>query len=235
MKIINIADERQRNARVSMAHKRSSVPYRYVDDQQHAVESVRVVKNKLATDLTNLTVDSSLEDLSQRLIDGDPEIDMELFGKRVHDTSRIYLNSKNEPASAVNTKELFFDPNGELIEERALLTVEPNINTDAPLGWSGKLIPKKECYRKFVFVNAFQIRHNDGLTYDFLFSMAKNLEEQNAMMLVGAGKKANQPLVLSRNGKQYRAFLEGRTQEKKYQLILRLTNMELKPLPQKDN
>jgi hypothetical protein len=47
-------------------------------------------------------------------------------------------------------------------------------------------------------------------------------------MLLGAGPKGAQPLVLTRGGQQYRGFLEGRTQGSKYCLILHLSNMELK-------
>jgi hypothetical protein len=53
-------------------------------------------------------------------------------------------------------------------------------------------------------------------------------------MLVGAGPKGNQPLVLTRGGQQYRGFLEGRTQGEKYCLILHLSNMELKAAPKQE-
>ncbi len=235
MKIINIADERQRNARVNMEHKEASSSTRYVDVNQSPVTSVRVIKNTLNCDLRALTQDIELPDLSEQLVQGDPEIDMELFGKRVRETTRIFLNENNEPAVGVTLKEQVYGPDGELKEERDRQTIDPNINTEIPLSWSGKLLPKKDCCRKFVFVNAFQLRHIDGLTYDFLYSMAKKLETENAMMLVGSGKKSNQPLVLNRNGKQYRAFLEGRTKGQSYQLILHLTNLELKAIPRSES
>ena len=47
-------------------------------------------------------------------------------------------------------------------------------------------------------------------------------------MMLTAGKDSKQPLVLNDGGKPYRAFLEGRVQEKKYCLVLHLTDMELK-------
>ncbi len=231
MKVINIADGKARNSRVAMESKKRPKFTRYTDSQNQGVESARIVKNTLATDLKTLTKETSLEDLSQKLIDGDPELDIELFGKRIFDTSRIYLNSNNEPAGGVNLKELIYSPEGELKEQRDAKTVEGNINTEVPLKWSGKLMPKSECYKKFVFSNAYQIKHVDGLTFDFLFNMAKELDEQNAMMFLGAGKKNNEPLIISRNGKQFRAFLEGRVQDSKFMLILHLTNLEMKPVP----
>jgi hypothetical protein len=58
--------------------------------------------------------------------------------------------------------------------------------------------------------------------------MAKELEEKESLLLVGAGAKSNQPLVFRRGGSSYRGFLEGRTDGDRYALILHLSNMELK-------
>ena len=58
--------------------------------------------------------------------------------------------------------------------------------------------------------------------------MAKELEDKNSLMLIGAGPKANQPLVLRRGSLPQRGFLEGRTSGDKYLLVLHLSNLELK-------
>lgn len=68
----------------------------------------------------------------------------------------------------------------------------------------------------------------DGLTFDFLFDLARTLGETDAMATVGSGPKGTGPLFLERNGVPYRGFLEGRIKEDTYLLILHLTNMELK-------
>ena len=60
--------------------------------------------------------------------------------------------------------------------------------------------------------------------------MAKKLVDADSMMLLGAGPKGVAPLVMSNGGTPYRAFLEGRVQDDKYALIMRLTNLELKSL-----
>ena len=119
-------------------------------------------------------------------------------------------------------------PDGSEKERRPHVITAPNVATDAPIKWSGKLFPKSEVYNKFVFANILQLFHVNGLTYDFLFAMAKELEEADSLLLVGAGPRSNQPLVFSRGGTQYRGFLEGRTQGEKYCLLLHLSNMELK-------
>jgi hypothetical protein len=89
--------------------------------------------------------------------------------------------------------------------------------------------------RTFVFKKSYQVRHVNGLTYDFLYAMAKQLNEQQAMMLVGGGQKGVAPLVMSNGGTPYRAFLEGRIDGDSYALILRLTHLELKSLPQNES
>ncbi|HEY2909269.1 MAG TPA: hypothetical protein VGI99_03435, partial [Gemmataceae bacterium] len=83
-------------------------------------------------------------------------------------------------------------------------------------------------YNKFVMAAKMQLHHINGLTYDFLFGIAKELQAKNSLMLMGAGPKANQPIVLRRGSVPYRGFLEGRTNGDEYCLLLHLSNMELK-------
>ena len=82
--------------------------------------------------------------------------------------------------------------------------------------------------KKFVFSKHYQIRHINGLTFDFLFDIAKELSDKKVLMFVGAGEKGNEPLILNRGGIPYRGFLEGRVKDKSYCLMLHLTNLELK-------
>jgi hypothetical protein len=65
--------------------------------------------------------------------------------------------------------------------------------------------------------------------------MAKELEEKDSLMLLGAGPKSNQPLILRRGGSPYRGFLEGRTQGDKYCLVLHFSNLELKAPPKESS
>lgn len=100
------------------------------------------------------------------------------------------------------------------------------------LYWTGKLYPKNKIYQKLVFNKKYQLFHINGLTYDFLFDMAKKLSNEDSLMMLTEGDDSKQPLVLNDGGKPYRAFLEGRVQDKKYCLILHLTDMELKSVTQ---
>ena len=93
---------------------------------------------------------------------------------------------------------------------------------------TGKLFPKKEFYNKLVFAKKYQLHHINGLTFDFLFEMAKELHDKESIMMIGGGTKGNEPLVFQDGGKAYRAFLEGRVKDNSYLLILHLSNLELK-------
>ncbi|HMF12335.1 MAG TPA: hypothetical protein VKE94_08515 [Gemmataceae bacterium] len=101
-------------------------------------------------------------------------------------------------------------------------------NVHAPLVWTGKLIPRREAIRKFVFGGTRQLWHVNGLTYDFLFAIARELEQKDSLLLVGAGPKGTQPLVFRRGALPYRSFLEGHTRGQEYLLLLHLSNLELK-------
>jgi hypothetical protein len=104
----------------------------------------------------------------------------------------------------------------------------PNVSVDVPLRWTGRLVDKAEASRRFVFSAKMQLTHINGLTYDFLFAMARELHERNSLMLLGGGPKSTQPLVLRRGGLPYRGFLEGRIRGDRYCLVLHLSNLELR-------
>jgi hypothetical protein len=169
---INLSDSRGRDSQVLMESCNLRSNLQRVDARKQAVERFRGFKGSLGTDYATLTKDCEAAELPQQFIDGDPEIDFELFGKQIRETSRIYLKENSEP------------------EMR-----EANVN---------------------------------GLTFDFLYDMAKELEEQDSFLLLAAGEKSNQPLVLQRPGAGYCGLLEGRTDGDKYLLFLHLSNLELK-------
>lgn len=154
---------------------------------------------------------------------------METFGQQISETSRVYVTPEREVVHHVQIFEVLKNPDGSEKERRPQKISEANIAVEGtPLRWSGKLMPKKDVYNKFVFSGMMQITHVNGLTYDFLYEMAKELEEKEAMMLLGAGAKGTLPLVFTRGGNTFRGFLEGRTDGNRYLLLLHLSNMELK-------
>ena len=90
------------------------------------------------------------------------------------------------------------------------------------------MFPRDAIIRRFVFTKSYQLRHINGATFDFLYAMAEELDREDSMVMLGGGKKGNEPILLTRGGQPYRGFLEGRIKEDRYMLILHLTDIELK-------
>jgi hypothetical protein len=102
-----------------------------------------------------------------------------------------------------------------------------NIDIERPLVWTGKTFKRLEAVRRFVFSRNYQICHVDGLTFDFLFAMARELDTIDSLVLIGAGVRGIEPIILERNGLPYRGFLEGRIKGDRYILLLHLSHLEL--------
>ena len=227
---INIANSAGRDAVVSTTSVRSPLRVRWVDRQGRQASHVRVVKATLEEDIEALKAqhDGDLAKVGQALIDGDPEVDQETTGRLLSETSRVYVDADRELAHKVKFFEIVRNPDGSVRERRPRKLLPPNLSGEVPLRWSGMFIKKEEAARKFVFSGKMQLLHINGLTYDFLYGMAKELEEKNSLMLLGAGPKGREPLILRRGGSPYRGFLEGRTDGDKYCLLLHFSNQELK-------
>lgn len=227
---INLSDNRGRDAVVSAESVTVSSEVRWIDSSGAQVGSRKILRSTVPHDLDALVAKfgDDPDALTEALIQSNPEIDMESFGSYLEDTSRVYVDPENNIVHKVTLYEVIRTPEGDVKERRPKKSQEPNVATELPLKWTGKKFKKSDIYRRFVFSGKMQISHINGLTYDFLFDMAKQLETENCMMLIAGGAKGNQPLLFRRGGLAYRGFLEGRTQGNKYALILHLTNMELK-------
>lgn len=183
---------------------------------------------------TEQGLDSSLAarfgaDYGQALIDGDPETDLELVGREIGETTQVFLSSEGEVLHAPpEIVEIIVDAFGQERERRSPKDVEANVNEDLPVRWTRTKFSRLELARRFVVARTLQIRHVDGLTYDYLFAMAKELADENEVVRLGAGGRGREPLVFNTNGTPFQAFLEGRVDGERYQLLLHLSNMELK-------
>jgi hypothetical protein len=169
------------------------------------------------------------EDYAQALIEGDPEIDLENVGRFIEGTQSMLMSCNGEPLfAAPHIVEITYGPDGAETERREPIEVASTVNDTVPLRWTGRKIPKAEVVRKFAFRRSMQLQHVDGVTYDFLYGMAKELSDEGVMVLLGAGTSGKEPIVLQVNGSPYRGFLEGRVRGEEYVLLLHLSNMELK-------
>jgi hypothetical protein len=226
---IKISNSKNRDAVVATHSVRIPMKVRWIDEQGRQASTARILKATLGRDAATLEKSAGgLDKVAQTLIAADPEVDIEKYGKFLKDTSRVYVDPDGQVVRKVILQEVIRNVDGTERERRPKKQQTPNTATETPLKWSGKLMKKKEVYNNFVFSSKIQIVHVNGLTYDFLFGIAKELEGKDSLMLVGAGPKSNQPLIFQRNGTPYRGFLEGRTQGEKYCLVLHLSNMELK-------
>lgn len=175
------------------------------------------------------------EDYAEALLEGDPEIDLETVGRAIPGTVAVYLSSRGEVLHATpSVVEAIFGPEGVERERRSAADSPANIHDEQPLRWTGRKIPLRELARRYTFRRTIQIFHIDGLTYDFLLSVARQLEQEQCAVLLGAGAKGAEPLVFEANGRPYRGFLSGRTDPSNpdhYRLLLHLSDMELKPPP----
>jgi hypothetical protein len=226
---ISLCDSRGRDAAVMAESVRIPVRIRYVDDSGRQASTARLLKGTIDRDYAALLEQlGSPDQVADALTAGDPELDLEATGAFIRDSARVFVNSARQVVHTVAQFEIVRNPDGTEKLRRPKKPSTPNVTPDHPLIWSGKLFPKAEVYNRFAMVSKLQIAHVNGLTYDFLFNIARDLEQKASLLLMGAGPKANQPLILRRGAVPYRGFLEGRTRGDAYLLLLHLSNIELK-------
>ena len=234
MRRIHIMNDSKRDATVLMSGVKAPEPPK-VGLPDKEISFCRYVT---ATDsgMNDALIKTFGENYSQALLEGDPEVDLEQVGRSIGSTDTVYLSSDGNILHVLpETIEVLFGPDGTESERREPEEVLANIEDGFPVCWTGQKLPKQDAARRFAFKRTIQLQHTDGLSYDFLYDMAKNLHNENVVVLMGTGKKAQDPLVFQANGTPYRAFLEGRVDGDRYKLLMHLSNLELKCLPQKIN
>lgn len=225
---INISNVKGRDAVVALEGLRPEREVRYTDPGHRLVTTRRVLKSDVDHDLAALLEEhTDLDALGDALVKSDPEIDIERFGAFLGQVSRVYVTEEGI-IHGVEEFEIVTNPDGTVRERRPRKKERQNINSDIPLRWSGKFIKKKDAVKKFVFINKQQLVHVNGLTFDFLYDIAKELDDKESLMLLRGGEKGNEPIILHRGGRPYNAFLEGRVKDDSYCLIVHFSNLELK-------
>lgn len=232
MKAIHIANAKKRDAEVAVEQLVRKSPVRSILPTGEDKINVKLLKNTIHYDYNALLdmYDGNPIALENALLDSDPEADMENVGKKLRRTHKLYIDQDNNIAYRLNLYQVVYNPDGEEIERHDINKLPANVNTEIPIRWTGKRFSKSEAIRRFVFYRKYQIRHINGVTFDFLYNMAKELDESNSMVLMGSGPKGTDPILLTRGGQPYRGFLEGRAEKDRYILILHLSDIELKAL-----
>jgi len=226
---INLSDKRNRDAVVKAESVRVVDPIRYLGPKGGQTYTRRILKSTVEHDNETLTENyKTPEAIAEALIQDDPEVDIERFGQFLWNTSKVYVSPDEELVFRVQQTEIVRGPAGKVVETRDRDRPEPNVDAAIPLRWTGKLIPKQDAIKRFLFASKLQVVHINGLTYDFLHGMATELSEANSLLLLGAGESGKDPLIFRRGSIPYRGFLEGRVDGDKYILLLHLSNMEMK-------
>lgn len=225
---IRLRDGRGRDARVRMAPAQRASRRRMQTTDGRPVEAVRFIKTPMPKTCDALRACCSDDaEFAELLMEEDPEIDLEAAGRRTGPTDRVLLDPDGRVLYATAEVEVVYDRDGVELERRRLADTPANVDGESPLVWMGRMLPRADAARRFAFSRNYQLRHVDGLTYDFLFAMARELDEADAVVLVDAGPQGSDPIILERNGLPYRGFLEGRVQGGRYLLVLHLTHLEL--------
>jgi len=172
-----------------------------------------------------------------QLVAGDPELDLVLAGTEVDPDSTT--PAWFDPSASIATPigdfadvDVVFDAHGVEKTRRPHLVRRSNLNELHPIKL-GKRLPANDALAGFAFKQTLQLAHVDGLSFEFLRDLAKDLAAKNEIAVLGAGPKGNMPLVTRESGTAYRAFLHGEVdQQGRYKLLLLLSDQELK-LPDK--
>lgn len=227
MRTIHFADSSGRDSRVAFVTvKPPALPLRVADGKLVAMRRFILAGDGNTHEALTTRHGS---DYGAALIDGDPEVDLELTGRPIASTSVVYLDGGGEVLRmAPEIVEAVYGPDGVEKERRPPTDKPANIDEEVPLRFTKNRMKRRDAVRRFAFSRTVQLWHTDGLTYDFLHGLAKSLDEADEMVLLGGGESGRDPIVFQLNGLPWRGFLEGRVDGPKYQLLLRLSNLELK-------
>lgn len=229
-KVIHIANSRMRDAEVAVEQQMCRSAVKTVLPSGDEKTTVKLLKNTVGYEYSVLLekYNGKQAELENAILHSDPELDKETVGCILRHTHKLYVSQENQMVYRLNLFQVIYDPEGNETERRDINKLPANIDAEKPIRWTGKRFDKAEAIRKFVFSRKYQLRHINGVTFDFLYNMAKELQDTRSMMLVGAGRNGTAPILLTRGGQPYRGFLEGRAEKDRYALILHLSDIELK-------
>lgn len=229
-RLMALADEREREVQIVIEPARPREPWQFVGPDGRLLHNERFIKTTeghLYEDLL-ARCDDDPEGLAQALVAGDPEVDLEATGRVLGAASRVWLRPDGSALYSKRVLDVVEDVHGEARERSDFVDVDATVSDEAPLRWTGRLIPLAAVVRRFVLVRALQLRHVNAPTFDFLYELAERLQREGKVVLVGAGPRGAKPLIFTRNGLPYRGFLEGRVDGTRYRLVLHLSNLALK-------
>lgn len=231
---IALTDDQKRDALVALeTAPRSETGFRQAGPGGVAVRLERLIKSTESTSLEALVRQAgSLEAVAATLIAGDPEIDREQVGRRLRNATRVALRQDGSVLYVARVVQVVYGPDGSEKSRQDFSDTPATVGEETPpLPWTGRLMDPVEVAHRFVLSRTFQIRHVNGLTFDFLHGIASTLQKAGRLLYLGSGPKGQGPLIFTLNGTPYRGFLEGRVDGDGYLLVLHCSNLELKTVP----
>lgn len=218
---LRLADHRGREAVVAMlpVHATTTIHYQGPDGQlvQHR-RRIKLSTERIAPP------GADPDDISRTLIDGDPEVALELTGRTTGPCERRWLDEEGHPCYAPSYVEVRTHADGTERERRPLPMRPANLVTARPRVWSGVLRPRTDVMRTEIFTRAYQVAHTTALEFDFLHGLAAYLQDGAVMVQVGSGPHGTGILRCERNGLSYRGWLDGHVGDDSYQLVLYLAS-----------
>jgi hypothetical protein len=229
---LSLTDEKRRDAQVELVSPAKPDALQWIATETGApLHLERLIKS---TDKSSwdalLGKYGSPAGVGRALVDGDPELDLEQVGRRLGQASRVFVGQGGQVLYSARVLSVVTTPDGAEKSRGDFVDVEATGGENVPaLPWTGRLMPADEVVRRFALSRKLQLRHVNGLTFDFLHAIAAHLEKAGKLLLLGAGPKGAAPLIFQTNGTPFRGFLEGRTDgPDRYLLVLHLSNLELK-------
>lgn len=190
--------------------------------------------NKTALQTRRVHCGDKQQPLSAEAIVKDQDIDLKQIGRYIGDVSPAYTApASDQIVGNFTIQQRTLLPDGALKEVKPYAPSSSNLNALHPLQVQPKIkMGIAEAYRKFAFSRQIQLVHEDGVQYEFLYQLAKELAQNKCVYYVGAGKSGKERIVVTDSGSSYNGFLYGEVQGDQYVLLLLLTNMEVKLPPQ---
>ena len=149
---INICNNAGRDAVVNLENVVVPLKVRWLDQQGRQASSVRLLKSTVDRDMDALTEQfGDLTGVAEALIEADPEVDIEMVGSFLNNTSRVYIDRTRQIVHKIVQWEIIRAPDGTEREKRARELAPQNISGEIPLKWSGVMVKRDEAIRKFVF------------------------------------------------------------------------------------
>lgn len=235
LRTIKIADEKKRDADIQIEPPKRKGSFNWTNQRNQPVHSERLIK--ATEEYTYAALLKKFDDddnkLALGLVDGDPEVPFDVAGRRVGPSDRVWIREDGSVLYCARTLMVRTDASGEEVERGDFIDVEATVGDETILPWTGRTFSRDEIVHKFAIVRKVRLRHVNGLTFDFLYEIAKTLHEEDKVVLMRGiadvdGKKRPAPLIFQTNGSPYQGFLEGRVDENGFLLVLHLSNLELK-------